>query len=97
MRAFFLNLLWDRLSICSIANLFNTRRLQSLFGLLSIKESVNYQHRIVCLLPHRLVAVHTHGDFIVLPHRETKPSAPWPAIPLSPIILTLRKPVIALS
>ena len=27
---------------------------------------------------YRLVTVHTHGDFIVLPHWETRPSASWP-------------------
>ena len=37
---------------------------------------------------YRLVTVHTHGDFIVLPHCETRPSAQWPDIPLSNIILT---------
>ena len=26
----------------------------------------------------RLVTVRTHGDLIVLPHWETRPSAPWP-------------------
>ena len=41
----FTNLLWDRLSIYSIANLPNTQKLPSLLELLSIKETINYQHR----------------------------------------------------
>ena len=41
----FMYLLWDRLSICSIVNLPNTQRLQSLFEMLLIKETMNYQHR----------------------------------------------------
>ena len=28
---------------------------------------------------YRFVTVHTHGDFIVLPHLNTRPPAPWPA------------------
>ena len=40
-----LYLLWDELNICNIANLPNTQRQQSLFELLSIKETINYQHR----------------------------------------------------
>ena len=36
----------------------------------------------------------THGDVIVLPHWETKLPAPWPAIPLRHIILTLSQPVL---
>ena len=32
------------------------------------------------------VTVHTYGHFIVLPHWETRPSAPWSEIPLSHII-----------
>ena len=38
---------------------------------------------------YRLVIVHTHGDFIVLAHWESRPPASWPGIPLSHIILTL--------
>ena len=38
-------LLWDRLSICGIVNPPNTHRLQSLFEVLSIKETINYEHR----------------------------------------------------
>ena len=38
-----------------------------------------------------LVTVLTHGDFRVLPHSETRPLASSPDIPLSYIILTLRK------
>ena len=38
---------------------------------------------------YRPVTVHTHGDFIVLPHWNTRPVAPWSAIPLSCIILIL--------
>ena len=37
--------------------------------------------------------LHSHGDFIVLPHWETKPLAPCPDIPLSEIILTLSQPL----
>ena len=44
-----------------------------------------------------LVTVHTHGDFIALPHLETRPPAPWPDSPLSHIILTLSEPVRTLS
>ena len=36
----------------------------------------------------RLVTVLTHGDFIVLPHWNTRLRAPFPAIRLSHIILT---------
>ena len=46
---------------------------------------------------YQLVTVHTHGDFIVPAHWKTRPLAPWPAIPLSHIILTLSKPVRVLS
>ena len=38
---------------------------------------------------YRLMTECTHGDFIVLPHWKTRPSAPWPDSPLSHIILTL--------
>ena len=44
-----------------------------------------------------LVTVHTHGDFIVLPHRQFRPPAPSPATPLSLIILILSQPVLAPS
>ena len=40
---------------------------------------------------------HTHGDFIVLDHWNTRPLELWAAIPLSHIILTLSQPVLALS
>ena len=36
---------------------------------------------------YRLVTVHTHGDCVVLPHWETRPLAPWPAIS-SPVALS---------
>ena len=39
----------------------------------------------------------THGDFIVLSHWDNRPPAPRPAIPLRHIILTLSRPVLALS
>ena len=42
--AYFLYLLWDRLKICSMANMLNTYRLHSLFEL-SIKARINYQYR----------------------------------------------------
>ena len=29
---------------------------------------------------YRLVTVHSHGDFIVLPHGNARPPGPWPAI-----------------
>ena len=32
---------------------------------------------------YRLVAVHTHGNLIVLPHWDNRPPAPWAFIPLS--------------
>ena len=54
-----------------------TRAGQGLVG------SVSYQDG------YRLVTVRTHGDFIGLPHCDTRPPAPWPAIPLIHIILTL--------
>ena len=38
-----------------------------------------------------------HGDFIVLPHLETRPPAPTPDPALSHIILTLNQPVLSLS
>ena len=38
-----------------------------------------------------------YGDFIVLPHWETRLLAPHPNIPFSQIILTLFQPVLALS
>ena len=46
---------------------------------------------------YRLVTVHLHGDLIVLSHWDIMPPAPWPAIPLSLIILPLSWPVLALS
>ena len=45
---------------------------------------------------YRLVTVRTYGEFIVLPHLETRLLAPWLDIPHSHIILILRQPVIAL-
>ena len=44
-----------------------------------------------------LVSEHSHGDFTVLPHWETRPPAWWPDIPLSHIILRQSQPVFALS
>ena len=44
---------------------------------------------------YRLVTVRTHGDFIMLPHWNTRLPTPWPAIPLSCIILTLNQPVLS--
>ena len=41
------------------------------------------------------VTVCTHGNVIVLPYWDTRPLAPWPAIPLSHTILTLRQLVLA--
>ena len=46
---------------------------------------------------HRLLTVHTHDDFIVLPLREISPLAPCPNIPLSHIIRTRSEPVLAVS
>ena len=46
---------------------------------------------------YRLMTVHTHGDLIVLPLWETWPPAPWQDIPLSPIILIISQPVLAIS
>ena len=46
---------------------------------------------------HQFATVCTHGNFIVLPHWNTRPPAPLPDIPLSRIILTLREPFLALS
>ena len=42
-----------------------------------------------------LVIVPTHGDFIVLPHWKTRPSASWSDIPLGHIIPKLSQPVLA--
>ena len=42
-------------------------------------------------------STHTHGDFIILPHSEARPTAPWHDIPLSHIILTLGQPVLIMS
>ena len=44
---------------------------------------------------HRLVTVDTYSDFIVLPHWDTGPPAPWPGLPLSHIILALSHPVLS--
>ena len=44
-----------------------------------------------------LVTVHTYDNFILLPHWNSRPQAPWSAILLSHIILTLSEPVLALS
>ena len=44
----------------------------------------------------RLVAVHTHGNLIVLPHWKTGLPEPLPDIPLSQIILTL-SPVLIMA
>ena len=42
-------------------------------------------------------AMRTHGGFIYsAAYLEIRPPAPWPDIPLSPIILTLNEPIIAL-
>ena len=74
-------------------------------------ELVEHEPRVwgltVCLLlfytlstskdRHRIVTVHTHGDFIVLLHCKIRPPAPWIDSPLSHIILTLSQPVFALS
>ena len=46
---------------------------------------------------YRLVTVCIHGDVIVLPLWDIRPLAPWPAIPVSCIILTLSQPLLALS
>ena len=46
---------------------------------------------------YRLVTARTHGIFIVLPHWETRPPAPWCDIPLSHIILTQSQQVLAIS
>ena len=46
---------------------------------------------------YRVVTVHTHSDFIVLPHWETRLQVPCPEIPLSHIILSLSQPVLALA
>ena len=40
---------------------------------------------------YQLVTLRTHGAFIVLPHWETRPPAPW----LSHLILTLSQPVLS--
>ena len=57
-----------------------------------------HQCHLICLLVgvlhpgssygYWLGTVHTHCDFIALPHWETRPSAPWSIFPLSKIILT---------
>ena len=44
-----------------------------------------------------LMTLNTHGDFIVLPHWNTWPLAPCPAIPLTHINLILSEPDLALS
>ena len=38
---------------------------------------------------HRLVVVRVPGDFIAIPHWETRPTVPWPDIPLGYIVLIL--------
>ena len=38
------------------------------------------------IISGRLMTVCTHGDFIMLPHWESRPPAPWPDIPLTHII-----------
>ena len=44
----------------------------------------------------RLVTVHTHGVFIVLPHWETNQPAPWLDIARTHCILTLSEPALVL-
>ena len=44
-----------------------------------------------------VVTVHTHSDFIVLPHLDIRQPASGPHIPFSHIILTPSQPVLALS
>ena len=56
-----------------------------------------WQHPWSYQCTYWLVSVHTHGDFIVLPHWATRPPAPWPDILLSHIFLTLSHPVLAIS
>ena len=46
---------------------------------------------------YRLVTMHTHGDFVMLPNWETRLPVACPDIPLSRIFLTLNQPVFALS
>ena len=57
----------------------------------------SWQHLRSYQVEDWLVTVRTHGDFISLPHWETRPPGPGPHIPLSHIILTLSQPVLALS
>ena len=40
---------------------------------------------------YRLVTLHTHVNFIVLPNWETRPLAPLPNVPLGRFILTLSR------
>ena len=58
---------------------------------------MSWQHLRSYLDSYRLVTVHTHGEFIWLPHWETRLLAPIPNTPLSLIIRTLSQPVLALS
>ena len=62
-----------------------------LFCFASSQHLRSYQYE------HRLMAVHTHDDFIVLPHWETRPPGSGPDIPLSHIILTLSQPILVLT
>ena len=43
---------------------------------------------------HRFIAMHSHGDFIVLPHCEARLPAPWSDIPLIHINPTSLCPII---
>ena len=52
-----------------------------LIGFTSKQHLTSYQDM------YRLVTVHTHDDFIVLPHWETRPSVPWPDIPLDALLI----------
>ena len=60
----------------------------SIVSWLVVKSSTSLQYWRSYQDGHWLVTVRTHGDFIVQPHSEIRPPAPWPNIPLSPIILT---------